>query len=143
MSTTICSPGYTTRCCSTAIAGRAWHLHLRGPVHHQRDPRRIGVNMSSTLPMADGLSAILRPYLEEGIGSEYGGRLVSAELLASGFRATRPPEELAIYRRLCEWTVVWMQRATQPTCRLAEHDDLRRCSLRWTHEQGPGTGFGD
>ena len=84
--------------------------HLREAVH-QRDPKRIGINMSPTLPMADGLSATLKQYLEEAIGPEYAERLVSAELVARDFRATRLPEEFGVYRRLCEWTVSWCAEA--------------------------------
>ena len=84
--------------------------HLREAVH-QREPKRIGINMSRTLPMADGLSAVLKEYLEEAIGPDYARRLVSAELVARDFRATRLPEEVGIYRQLCEWTVAWCAEA--------------------------------
>ncbi len=87
--------------------------HLREAVQ-ARDPKRIGVNMSRTLPMADGLSAVLKTYLEEAIGPAYAGRMVSAELVARDFRATRLPEELGPYRRLCEWTVAWCAEAFSP-----------------------------
>ena len=93
--------------------------HLREAVH-QRDPKRIGINMSPTLPMADGLSVTLKHYLEEAIGPQYAGRLVSAELVARDFRALRLPEEFGIYGRLCEWTQAWVaealsQRVVWPT----------------------------
>ncbi len=84
--------------------------HLREAVQ-QRNPQRIGVNMSPTLPMADGLSASLKTFLEQAIGPEYASRLVSAELVARDFRATRIPEEYGIYRRVCEWTVAWEEEA--------------------------------
>ncbi len=84
--------------------------HLRKAVHERR-PKHIGVNMSPTLPMADGLSAVLKQYLEEAIGPQYASRLVSAELLVRDFRATRIPEEYAVYRQLCEWTVTWEEEA--------------------------------
>lgn len=84
--------------------------HLRKAVH-ERDPKRIGVNMSRTLPMADGLSAVLKEYLEEAIGPEYAARLTSAELVARDFRATRLPDEFGVYRRLCEWTGAWCAEA--------------------------------
>ncbi|MBM4428791.1 MAG: aminopeptidase P family protein [Chloroflexi bacterium] len=87
--------------------------HLREAVH-KRAPQRIGVNMSSTLPMADGLSAVLKQYLEEALGPEYSSRLVSAELVARDFRATRVPEEVGVYQRLCEWTVAWEEEAFSP-----------------------------
>lgn len=48
----------------------------------ERNPRRIGVNMSTTLPMADGLSVSLKHYLDAAIGPELAAREVSAELLA-------------------------------------------------------------
>jgi Xaa-Pro aminopeptidase len=87
--------------------------HLKAAVQ-ERDPKRIGVNMSPTLPMADGLSSVLKEYLEEAVGPTYASRLVSAELVARDFRATRLPEEHGIYRRLCEWTVAWEEAAFSP-----------------------------
>ena len=72
-----------------------------------RNPRRIGLNVSPTLPMADGLTASLKSYLDEAIGPEVAAREVSAELLQRDFRATRTKRETAVYRRLVEWTAVW------------------------------------
>jgi Xaa-Pro aminopeptidase len=80
--------------------------HLRRVIE-ERDPRRIGINTSRTLPMADGLSASLRDFLEEVLGPRYSARYVSAELVCRDFRATRLPEEDAVYRRVCQWTVTW------------------------------------
>ena len=79
-----------------------------------RNPQRIGINMSPTLPMADGLTATLKGYLENAIGPDYTARLVSAELVARDFRATRLPEEFGPYRRLCEWTVAWLDEGGRP-----------------------------
>ena len=73
----------------------------------EREPRRIGLNMSATLPMADGLSVELKRYLDAAIGPDLAAREVSAELLARDFRATRLPEETEVYRRLVGWTVAW------------------------------------
>lgn len=73
----------------------------------KRHPRRIGLNMSPTLPMADGLSVELKAYLDRAIGPELAAREVSAELLARDFRATRLPDETAMYRRLVAWTDAW------------------------------------
>lgn len=87
--------------------------HLREAVH-SRNPKRIGINMSPTLPMADGLSATLKGYLENAIGPEFSQRLVSAELVCRDFRATRLPLEFGPYRRLCEWTVAWCLEAFSP-----------------------------
>ncbi len=80
--------------------------HLREAIQ-KRNPKRIGVNMSKTLPMADGLSVVLKQFLEQAIGDEYAKRLTSAELVVRDFRGGRLPEEVALYRRLCEWTVAW------------------------------------
>src|SRR3984885_4262027 len=73
----------------------------------ERDPARIGLNMSATLPMADGLSVELKGYLDSAIGPELAAREVSAELLARDFRATRLAEETDLYRRLVGWTGAW------------------------------------
>jgi Xaa-Pro aminopeptidase len=73
----------------------------------KRNPRRIALNMSPTLPMADGLTVTLKRYLDEAIGPELAAREVSAELLQRDFRATRIPEETEVYRQLVEWTTVW------------------------------------
>jgi Xaa-Pro aminopeptidase len=72
-----------------------------------RNPQRIGLNMSPTLPMADGLTAELKRYLDAAIGPDLAAREVSAELLARDFRATRLPEESSLYRQLVAWTVAW------------------------------------
>src|SRR5215469_6819069 len=71
-----------------------------------RNPRRIGLNMSATLPMADGLTVSLKRYLDEAIGPELASREISAELLQRDFRSTRTPQETEVYRRLVEWTAV-------------------------------------
>ena len=73
----------------------------------KRHPKKIGLNMSPTLPMADGLTVELKRYLDEAIGPELVAREVSAELLARDFRATRLPEETAVYAKLVEWTARW------------------------------------
>jgi Xaa-Pro aminopeptidase len=84
--------------------------HLREIVK-QRDPQRIGINCSSTLPMADGLTHELRCYLEAAIGPRYTARLVSAELVSRDYRTTRVSSEVEVYRRLCGWTIAWMETA--------------------------------
>ncbi len=80
--------------------------HLREAVH-SRDPERIGVNTSKTLPEADGLTVALREVLVDAIGSPYSDRLVSAELLIRDFRNARTPLERDLYRQLTEWTARW------------------------------------
>ena len=84
--------------------------HLRKAIE-DRDPQRIGVNTSHTLPEADGLTVGLRNFLVDTIGPEYASRLVSAELLVRDFRLQRTPTETAIYAGLLEWTARWMEEA--------------------------------
>ena len=84
--------------------------HLQKAVH-DRDPQRIGVNTSHTLPEADGLTVGLRNFLVETIGSEYADRIVSAELLVRDFRLARTPAETAIYTQLLAWSARWMEEA--------------------------------
>jgi Xaa-Pro dipeptidase len=73
----------------------------------KRNPKVIGLNMSRTLPMADGLSVELKKYLDDAIGPELVARQVSAELLARDFRSTRLPEETEMYQKLVAWTAAW------------------------------------
>ena len=80
--------------------------HLREVVH-RRDPGRIGINTSKTLPEADGLTATLKEFLIETVGSPYAGRLVSAELLVRDFRTLRTPLERKLFTELAEWTARW------------------------------------
>jgi Xaa-Pro aminopeptidase len=84
--------------------------HLRKAVH-DRKPKRIGVNMSPTLPSADGLTATFRDYLIETIGPEYAKRIVSAELLVRDFRLNRTRLEDELYTQLLQWSARWMEEA--------------------------------
>jgi len=60
----------------------------------QSDPARIGVDMSVSFGLADGLSHTEHQLLTEALGP-YADRLVSAEDLAIGWLETRLPEEIA------------------------------------------------
>ncbi len=62
-----------------------------------RDPMRIGVNMSASIGGADGLSHTSLGHLQEVLGSPYADRLVSAEKLISDFRSTRVATEIAAF----------------------------------------------
>ena len=84
--------------------------HIRSVIE-ERDPRRIGINVSPTLPMADGLTWTLRNFLEESLGPELSSRLVSAELLVRDFRTNHIPDEWPVFSALCEWTVAWESEA--------------------------------
>ena len=77
----------------------------------ERDPQRIGINRSYTLPEADGLTLGLFEYLENAIGPEYSSRIVSAELLVRDFRLHKIPEETEAFTRVLEWSDRWMKEA--------------------------------
>ena len=60
----------------------------------QAAPRRIGVDVSASFALADGLSHTEHRLLIEALGP-YAERLVPAEDLAVGWLETRLPEEIA------------------------------------------------
>ncbi len=63
----------------------------------ERNPERIGINVSRNWAFADGLSVSLKAQLEEALGPTLAGRLTSAEQLVIRWLETRTAEELAIY----------------------------------------------
>lgn len=63
----------------------------------ERDPQRIGINVSRDWPVADGLTAGLRDRLEGVLSSELRQRLVSAEDLVVRWIESRSAAELEIY----------------------------------------------
>ena len=65
----------------------------------QADPRRIGIDVSESFALADGLSHTEHRLLTEALGS-YADRLVPAEGLAVGWLETRLPEEIAALHAL-------------------------------------------
>ena len=69
------------------------------------DPKRIGVNISELEPLADGLSAGLKSYVEHSIGEKYAARMVSAQNVVSSFRSRKVPEEIALYREAVRLTI--------------------------------------
>ncbi len=63
----------------------------------QRDPKRIGVNMSDEIGPADGLSVTMLAHLKKTLGEPYASRLVSAEKLVSEFRSRRVASEIVAF----------------------------------------------
>lgn len=63
----------------------------------ERDPQRIGINVSRHWPVADGLTASLRDRLEESLGKDLAERLVTAENLAIRWVETRSAVEQESY----------------------------------------------
>lgn len=84
--------------------------HLRQAVF-DRDPKRIAVNTSHTLPEADGLTVGLSNFLVDTIGPEYAERIVSAELVVRDFRLNRTALETELYTQLLAWSARWMEEA--------------------------------
>lgn len=63
----------------------------------ERDPKRIGVNMSEEIGPADGLSVTMFAHLKKTLGEPYASRLVSAERLVSEFRSRRVASEIVAF----------------------------------------------
>lgn len=63
----------------------------------ERNPKRIGVNMSDEIGPADGLSHTMYQHLVKTLGEPYAGRLVSAERVVSEFRSRRVAAEIVAF----------------------------------------------
>ncbi len=77
----------------------------------QRDPKRIGVNMSDEIGPADGLSATMLAQLKKTLGEPYASRLVSAEKLVSEFRSRRVASEIVAFGEAAGIAVQLAERA--------------------------------
>ena len=67
----------------------------------KRNPKKIGINVSSRWGYGDGLTASLRDDLIKALGAEYSSRLISAGDLCVRWLETRSPQELSVYRHIC------------------------------------------
>jgi Xaa-Pro aminopeptidase len=63
----------------------------------ERDPKRIGLNMSDEIGPADGLSHAMHQHLTRTLGESYASRFVSAERLVADFRSRRVASELVAF----------------------------------------------
>jgi len=63
----------------------------------ERDPQRIGLNMSEHIGAADGLSHAGFTHLERTLGETFASRFVSAERLVSDFRSRRVASEIVAF----------------------------------------------
>lgn len=63
----------------------------------ERDPKKIGINVSETWALADGLSIGLHKQLLRHLPQKYQDRLVSAENLVVRWLETRSEKELHVY----------------------------------------------
>ncbi len=68
-----------------------------GELIAERDPERIGVNVSSTWPEADGLTHGLHRKLIAALPEGFEERVVSADELVVRWMETRSAQELAVY----------------------------------------------
>ncbi len=63
----------------------------------ERDPKRIGVNMSERIGAADSLTHTCFLHLVKTLGKPYADKLVSAEKLVSDFRSRRVASEIVVF----------------------------------------------
>jgi Xaa-Pro aminopeptidase len=63
----------------------------------ERNPSRIGVNMSDEIGPADGLSHTMYQHLVRTLGAPFAERLTSAERLVSEFRSRRVASEIVAF----------------------------------------------
>ena len=86
---------------STWIDKKKKQFESLAKVIKERNPKKIGINVSSTWAFGDGLTASLKEKLKKALGSEYSSKFVSAENLCIGWLETRSPQELSVYRHIC------------------------------------------
>ncbi len=77
----------------------------------ERDPQRIGLNISKNFGGADGLTHSQFLELSEILGEKYAARFVSAEKLVSDFRSRRVASEIAAYGEAGELSYTIAERA--------------------------------
>ena len=77
----------------------------------ERNPKRIGVNMSDEIGPADGLSYSMHAHLVKTLGPAFAPRLVSAERLVSEFRSRRVAAEIVAFGEAAGIAVTLTERA--------------------------------
>lgn len=68
----------------------------------ERDPKVIAINMSTWLPIANGLSHTAYLSITKAVGEKYTNRLVSAENVITDFRVRRVQREIIAFANACE-----------------------------------------
>jgi Xaa-Pro aminopeptidase len=68
----------------------------------ERDPKAIGVNVSDTFALADGMSHTEYSTFRDSLPEALRGRIVSAEKLAIGWLETRSAAEMEVYPQICQ-----------------------------------------
>jgi Xaa-Pro aminopeptidase len=70
----------------------------------ERNPEKIGVNMSKHFGIADGLVKTDYEELMDALPTKFDKKIVSAEKLAIGWIETRTPKEMELYNQLVDIT---------------------------------------
>ena len=70
----------------------------------QRNPSKIGINVSKHFPLADGLVKTDFDELRENLSQDLRAKLVSAEELAIGWIETRTEKEMILFKKLVKIT---------------------------------------
>lgn len=68
----------------------------------ERDPKVIAVNMSTKLPIANGLSHTAYLSMTKALGKKYADRMVSAANVITDFRVRRVQAEITAFANACE-----------------------------------------
>jgi Xaa-Pro aminopeptidase len=72
-----------------------------GRIIQERNPNKIGVNISEHVGLADGISANDYEQLKRAVGKKLENKVVSAATLAIGWLETRSEKEMVIYQQIC------------------------------------------
>lgn len=111
----------------------------------ERDPARIGLNISKAIGAADGLTLSGYEELVEVLGSNYADRFVSAEKLVSDFRSRRVATEIAAFAEAGELSRQIAERAFSNeiiTPGVTTLEDVAWWMTEQQFENGLGTSFG-
>lgn len=79
-----------------------------------RNPQTIGINVSFTFPLADGLSHTTHAWLLDTLGQDLAARTRSAEGLAVGWLETRSSSEMVIYPSVVDLSRTFIRTAFSP-----------------------------
>ena len=90
------------------IFTKAWDKELHGEqwarlasLIEERDPDTIGINVSDTFALADGMTQTEHALLMDSLPGYLRERVVSAEDLAVGWLETRTEDEMVVYQNIC------------------------------------------
>ncbi len=111
----------------------------------ERDPQRIGLNMSQHIGAADGLTHSSYQALVDTLGEPYSSRFVSAEKLISDFRSRRVASEIAAFAEAGEISREIAERALSNEVIIpgvTALEDVAWWVMEQLHDRGLDTSFG-